>query len=231
MSNLIYSGILLVIICLLLLCVLCNSNSIEKYENNNVTDFSQIPSNYLKIWLRDGENEQEKRQKVFNYFSNFLSLYCNVKKEDLQAKTNLFIVKLYNFNKNKSESNSDMYETIIDVPMEHRSMVSGKLKGSKGKYIPGVDIFVFIIFSSKLPENYKKDIICSIILINAPAEIYNPVNNTVDMTLDSMPSGDFEKKIYPLNEFLDIFYNSVIINFFKMIKVIDQDILNYNICE
>lgn len=230
MSNLIYSGILLVIVCLLL-CVLCKSNSIEKYESNNVTDFSQIPSNYLKIWLRDGENEQEKRQKVFNYFSNFLSLYCNVKKEDLQAKTNLFIVKLYNFNKNKSESDSDLYETIIDVPMEPRSMVSGKPKGYKSKYIPNVDLFVFIIFTSKLPENYKKDIICSIILINAPPEIYNPVNNTVDMTLGSMSTDAFEKKIYPLNEFKDIFYNAIIMEIFKIIKVIDQDILNYNICE
>lgn len=207
----------------------------EKFEN-----FNEIPLSYL------GVNTETARQGVFDYFSNFLKIYCKVKEEDLNNKTELFILKLYNFLKNKVDNGIDFAELTENV---QNGFYRGNI-GDKKKYRDSIrSTFIYIIMNSnQFDDNVKKDVLASFLVLDEYLKTLKVVDsssrimylfkydkNKDVVTFDENDQGfskalNAKQKTIPYDEFKELSYNFAV-KFFGAIKVIDQDLLNYKICE
>lgn len=205
---------------------------VEKFEN-----LSQISSlTYLGT-------EEKNKQIVFDYYSNFLKIYCKVKEENLKNKTESFILKLTNFVKNKLETKTDMFELINDID---GGFYSGK-KGDAKKYRETIiSTFLYIVMNSnQFDLNAKKDILGSFLVIEellkslkTPEQgrtvmfnfTYDENKDVITFKSDFKKALEAKEDVISYNEFKDLSYNFVV-KLYSGFKLLDKDLLNYNLCE
>lgn len=225
-------AIAIIVITSFILKSVCQLKESFDYDSIKTMKFEDIPDDFLR----------KKDIPVYMmYFSHFLQVYCKSSKDNIEDKVKLMLLKMYHLNKLKSESKNYMAETIKDIPEDYNGPLAGKPKGVKlefNNYSNYFQIFIFIIISSKnLTVDEKKDIISSIIIVNSLSESskssikYNSKDKTL-FTGDG-PMEHFLKianKVVSIEEFKNIIYDGLYNEFFNLIKIIDEDLINFNFC-
>ena len=201
-----------------------SSSTKENYDN-----LDQIPP-----------NESKDIQKIQKFLSDFLNIYCNIKDEGtLKTKSEVLLLKMYNFIKMKKEKDVFFGEVKNDDTTEFRSLTSGKKKGDKlpyNMYITKVlDLLVYIFMISKFKNEDKKEMLSSLFILmfslsGSKTDIkYNSSDNTFDIEDGPFKTNYKTPNKMSYNDFRDLLY-TLVEEIFSNIKIIDDDLINFDIC-
>lgn len=200
-----------------------SSSTKENYDN-----LDQIPP-----------NESKDIQKIQKFLSDFLNIYCNIKDEGiLKTKSEVLLLKMYNFIKMKKDE--FFIELINDDTAENPGAFYRKKKGDKFKYYPLINdvnsLLLYVVFSSsKFKIEDKKEILSSLLVLSLStpgfkSDIkYNSNDNTFDIEDGPFLSIYKTPNKMSYNDFRDFLYQ-IVISVFSNIKIIDDDLINFDLC-